>query len=114
VAAEAIVRFFRQGQTRMLIKRLEAAGVAMTQAAHDGPKPLSQMAFVFTGELQHMSRADAEALVRSLGGTASSSVSRLTSYVVAGASPGSKLAAAKTLGVRVLNETQFKQLIQKK
>jgi DNA ligase (NAD+) len=114
VVAESIVQFFRQPQTRTLIKKLEDVGVRLTQPARSaGPQPLAGIAVVFTGELSGMSRSEAETLVRQLGGRTASSVSRQTGYVVAGGSPGSKLEQAKQLGVRVLNETAFKKLIQR-
>ncbi len=112
VVAEAVLQFFHQPQTRTLIKKLESAGLTMTEAARTGPQPLADTIFVFTGELSSMSRAQAAALVRKLGGAASSSVSRKTSYVVIGSSPGSTYEQAKQLGVRIIDETQFKQLIQ--
>ena len=70
--------------------------------------------FVFTGEMSSMTRHDAEALVRQRGGQATSSVSRHTDYVVAGANPGSKSQKAKALGVKILNEAQFKKLLRKR
>ena len=112
VVAESIGQFFRPPPARTLLNKLEAAGLTMTQPRREGPQPLAQMTFVFTGELSAMSRSQAEALVRQLGGQATSSVSRLTTYVVAGSAPGSKLAAAKKLGVKTLNEEQFVQLVR--
>lgn len=114
VVAEALVQFFQQPETRILIKKLKAAGLTMTEAVRRGPQPLAGTTFVFTGELSGMSRAKAEALVRQLGGRASSSVSRLTTCVVAGSVPGSKIEHARKLGVNVIDEAQFKQLIQGK
>lgn len=115
VVAESVAQFFRQPQTRALIKKLkklEGVGVVMTQPKRaDGPRPLAGRTVVFTGELSSMSRAEAEALVRQLGGSTSSSVSRQTRYVVAGEAPGSKLEQAKQLGVQVLDEAAFKKLI---
>ena len=111
VVAASIVAFFRQPSARALIKTLDAAGVVMTEPRREGPQPLARMTFVLTGELSSMSRPQAEALIRQLGGQASSSVSRLTTYVVAGSAPGSKLAAAKKLGVRILDEVAFRKLI---
>lgn len=111
IVAAAVVQFFRQPQTRALIKKLERVGVKMTETARRGVQPLSKMTFVFTGELSAMSRKDAEALVRQLGGTAASSVSRLTTYVIAGTSPGSKFERAKQLGVTIIDETQFRKLV---
>ena len=103
VVAESVAQFFRQPQTKSLIKKLEAAGVKMTEAVRRGPQPLAKMTFVFTGELAHITRPQAAALVRQLGGKASSSVSALTTYVVAGAAPGSKHAKAKKLGVKIID-----------
>jgi len=110
VMAEAMTQFFRHAATRGLVKKLEAAGIKRTDPVSKSPKPLANLTFVFTGELSSMSRPEAEALVRQRGGKASSSVSRLTDYVVAGTSAGSKLAKAKELGVEVINEPQFKKL----
>jgi DNA ligase (NAD+) len=112
VVAEAVVQFFRQPATRTLIRKLEAAGLKMTEDRRQGPQPLATMTFVFTGELSSMSRAEAEALVQTLGGTAASSVSRKTSYVVVGAAPGSKLDQAKQLGVSIIDEAQFTRLVR--
>ena len=110
IIAEAITQFFRQSQTRRLIKRLEAAGVVMTETTRTGPQPLAKATFVFTGELSRMTRAQAEVLVRRLGGQTSSGVSRLTTYLVAGDSPGSKFEKAKQLGVNIIDEAAFLRL----
>jgi DNA ligase (NAD+) len=111
VVAQAIVRFFRQPQTKTLVKKLERAGLKMTEAIQTGPRPLTKTTFVFTGELSTVSRTQAEALVRELGGRASSSVSRLTDYLVVGDSPGSKFEKAKKLGVKIIDEAQFLQVV---
>ena len=111
VMAEAILQFFRQPQSRALMKKLQAVGVKMSEEVAAGPKPLAGMTVVFTGELSSMTRPQAEALVRRFGGNVSSSVSRLTTYVVAGTAPGSKTAKAKQLGVKIIDEAQFKKLI---
>ena len=111
VMAQAVLQFFRQPQSRALVKKLHAAGVKMSEEVSRGPKPLANLTFVFTGALSSMTRPQAEALVRRLGGEASSSVSRLTNYVVAGDSTGSKAVKAAQLGVRIINEGQFKKLI---
>ncbi len=113
VAAHALAEFFRLPQSRALVERLRQMEVVVTERAVPGPKPLSGKTFVFTGELTGMTRAQAEARVRQLGGATASSVSRATSYVVVGRAPGSKLAKAKRLGVTVVNEAQFKQLVKR-
>ena len=105
--AQAIIQFLAQPETTALIRKLEEAGVKMTATRRTGPQPLAGQTFVFTGELPTLSRGEAEALVRQLGGQAASSVSRRTSFVVAGVSPGSKLAAAQQLGVAILTEEEF-------
>ena len=112
VVAEALVQYFKQGTARTLIRTLEEAHLTMTEAVKSGPRPLTEMTFVFTGVLSRMTRAQAEAMVRRLGGSTASSVGQQTTYLVAGESPGSKLDKAKKLGVKILDEAQFQQLIQ--
>ncbi len=113
VVAEAIVQFMGQPAVKTLIRKLEGLGVKMAEAARRGPRPLAGITFVFTGELSGMTRPQAEGLVRQLGGAASSSVSQRTSYVVTGTSPGSKAEKAKRLGVKILDEGEFKKLVQR-
>jgi DNA ligase (NAD+) len=111
VVAEAVAQYVSQPPTQTLIKQLEAAGVKMTEAAPRGPKPLAGQTFVFTGGLSRLTRAQAEELVRQLGARAASSVSRATDYVVAGSDPGSTFEQAKKLGVTILDEAKFEQLV---
>jgi DNA ligase (NAD+) len=129
VIAESIAVFFRQAQTKTLIAKLRKAGVAVGRASrpptqlisqprrlrHQAPAAglLSGKTFVFTGELSGYTREQAEELVRGLGGRASSSVSKKTSYVVVGESPGSKHDKAQRLGVTILDEGAFRELIEK-
>ncbi len=113
VIAEAVVRALRQPGTRRLLEHLKAAGVKLTEDAVRGPRPFSGASFVFTGELSEWSRAEAEALVKRLGGQPTSSVSKQTRYVVAGAAAGSKLKRARELGVPILDEAGFKRLLQR-
>ncbi len=104
--AAAIDLFFR-GHGGELVDRLLAAGVRPREAERAAEGPLTGRSFVFTGTLEAMSRPEAEALVRSLGGRASGTVSARTSYLVAGEAPGSKLAKAARLKVPVLDEAAF-------
>lgn len=109
--SEEVAAYFTQPQTRQLLRKLEAAGLTLTEAPAKPSGALSGKTFVFTGELSTLTRPQAETLVRQLGGKPSSSVSKATSYVVAGDAPGSKLAKAKSLGVTVIDEAAFKHLV---
>jgi DNA ligase (NAD+) len=110
--AESVAAFFSLDETREFIRKLSAAGV---HAQGDDSAPVSDhfagKTFVFTGSLVQRTREDAEALVRRLGGRASGSVSKQTSYVVAGDSAGSKLTKAQSLGIPVLTEDDFAALL---
>ena len=110
--AESIAAFFALDETRELLEKLTAAGV---HAQGDDSAPVSDhfagKTFVFTGALVQRTREDAEALVRRLGGRASGSVSKQTSYIVAGDNAGSKLTKAQSLGIPVLTEDDFAALL---
>jgi DNA ligase (NAD+) len=113
--AEGVREFFSESANRKLIEHLREVGVNMKEerAAPKSAK-LAGMTFVFTGTLANRSREEAEALVASHGGKPGSSVSKKTSYVVVGADPGSKFDKAKSLGVQILNESQFEKLLSAK
>jgi DNA ligase (NAD+) len=110
--AESVAVFFGLPETAVMLDKLQRAGV---EAAGDDSAPVSDhfagKTFVFTGGLTQRTREEAEALVRRLGGRASGSVSKQTSYVVAGEGAGSKLAKAQQLGVAVLSEDEFAALL---
>jgi DNA ligase (NAD+) len=106
VVAAHMAAWFSSAEGRAVLEHLRAAGVIPERAAGGGG-PWSSQTWVITGTLDGLSRADAEARIRALGGNPSSSVSRKTHTVVAGASPGSKLEKAERLGVRVLDEAAF-------
>src|SRR5205814_1060763 len=101
--AASIVRFFQQDETREMLRKLREAGVTPAEREPARSDALAGKSFVFTGTLESMTRGQAEELVRSLGGSASGSVSKNTSYVVAGAEAGSKRARAEALGVPILD-----------
>jgi DNA ligase (NAD+) len=107
------VRAYFQGQGGELVGKLLKTGVEPHAVEPPGEGPLTGKSFVFTGTLETMSRPDAEALVRKLGGKASGSVSAKTSFVVAGPSAGSKLDKAQKLKVPILDEEQFLALVPK-
>jgi DNA ligase (NAD+) len=109
--AQSVRLFFDQPANQTVIRRLRAVGVVLEETtAPSGPKPLAGKTFVLTGSLAGMSRDEAKARVTRLGGRVSSSVSRKTDYLVAGAEPGSKLDDARRLGVAVLDESEFLRL----
>jgi DNA ligase (NAD+) len=107
------VHAFFNGPGAALVDKLLAAGVAPQAAEAVGDGPFTGKTFVFTGTLETMSRPDAEALVRKLGGKAAGSVSAKTDYVVAGPGAGSKLEKAQKLKLTVLDEEQFKAMVPK-
>jgi DNA ligase (NAD+) len=103
--AESIYHFFREAHNRELVERLRAAGLAFTnEIARAEGGALEDLSFVLTGTLPTLSREEAKSLIEAAGGKVVGSVSRKTNFVVAGASPGSKLEKAAKLGVRVIGE----------
>jgi DNA ligase (NAD+) len=115
VVARSIRAFFDEPRNRQVVTKLAAAGVNMQGDADASAAPgaLAGKTFVLTGTLVAMTREEAAAAIARLGGKVTSSVSRKTSYVVAGAEPGSKLEKARELGVPVLSEEEFRALIMK-
>src|SRR5690606_11160702 len=111
--ARSIVDYFDQPQNRAVIEALKELGVKTSEDAPVpvGEQPLAGKRFVITGTLSAMTRQEAEAAIKRLGGTTSGSVSRNTDYLVVGASPGSKLQRAQELGVPILDEEAFLNLI---
>jgi DNA ligase (NAD+) len=113
--AESILFFFAQAANRELLQRLREAGVSVRAAADAaGPKPLAGRVFVITGTLSGMSRDEARELLEGLGAEVGSSVTRKTTGLVVGDSPGSKLDRARELGVRVIGEREFLELVGRK
>ncbi|MBI4312886.1 MAG: NAD-dependent DNA ligase LigA [Chloroflexi bacterium] len=113
--AESIVSHFKQEGNRRVLDKLAQAGVRMVEEA--APKdtrslPLAGMQLVVTGRLSSMSRSQAEDRIKELGGSAGSSVTKKTAYLVVGEDPGSKLDQAEKLGVPTLNEEQFLKLLE--
>lgn len=113
IIAESVTEFFKSEATRNIISELSGLGVNMTEPQDKTDTLFSGKSFVFTGELQSLTRKQAQDLVRSLGGKESSSVSSKTSYVVAGLNPGSKYDKAKSLNVPIITEAEFLKLCEK-
>jgi DNA ligase (NAD+) len=111
--AESIRLFFREPQNRELVQRLRDAGLTFDyQMKKKNAGPLYGLTFVLTGTLPSLSRDDAKALIETAGGKVSGSVSRKTSYVIAGEEAGSKLDKARELGVKVLDEAALLEMIK--
>ena len=110
--AASIVNFFREPANRNVLEKLRTAGVVPANEEPLKHSILSGKHFVFTGTLEAMGRHDAKLLVESLGGTVGSSVTKKTSYVVAGDSPGSKIADARKLNTPIIDEAAFMALVK--
>ncbi len=113
VVAESTVKFFKDKENKAIISRLEEVGVNMGKDTKEKktPGPLWGKIFILTGSLSSFTRDEATRHIEKLGGSVSSSVSKKTDFVVIGESPGSKYDKAKELGVNILNEKEFKEII---
>ena len=112
--AQSVFDYFRNPSNRQVVDKLAAAGVNMTEESDStsvGGIPLEGLRFVVTGRLSSYSRSETQGRIKELGGAVSGSVSGRTNYLVAGEDAGSKLADAERLGVAVLSEEDFENLI---
>ena len=112
ISAENVVNYFSHPQTRELIDSLKAAGVKTTYESDTVDLRFDGKTFVLTGTLPTMKRSDAEALIEKYGGKTSGSVSKKTDYVLAGEDAGSKLTKAKDLGITVIDENTFLEMLK--
>ena len=113
VVAQSVVDFFAVEANRQLVERLRQAGLQMETDLSDAkPQTLAGLTFVLTGSLERYDRSTAEGLLKEYGAKCSGSVSKKTSYVVAGPGAGSKLAKAQSLGVPVLDEEALVAIIE--
>ncbi|MBE6561164.1 MAG: NAD-dependent DNA ligase LigA [Ruminococcaceae bacterium] len=113
ITAAAVVEYFAQPATRDLIDRLESAGVETSmEKAEELPQSFAGMTFVLTGTLPTLTRDEASEMIRIRGGKAAGSVSKKTTWVVAGENAGSKLDKANALGVPVIDEAAFLAMVQ--
>ena len=112
--AKSIKEFFLIPENIAVLERLRTAGVVMEEAdaTSDKPQTLSGLTFVLTGTLEHHTRDEAGALLKERGAKVSGSVSKKTSFVVAGEAAGSKLTKAVSLGVPVLSEADFERILE--
>ncbi len=113
ITATALVEFFASEETRDLISRLSSLGVKCEAVGEDRGELFAGLTFVLTGTLPTMTRDEASAIIKQNGGKVSGSVSKKTSYVVAGEEAGSKLTKAKDLGVTVITEEELLNMVKK-
>ena len=113
IMAESVHEFFSQEQTKDLIEKLKSYGVNMKVEENSLiDNRFEGMVFVLTGGLENYSRKEAEDIIESFGGKTSSSVSKKTTYVLAGEDGGSKLTKAQSLGIPIINENEFIEMIK--
>lgn len=112
ITAGFIREWFSLPQSQHLIGRLREAGVDFTSHEEKKDERFAGKTFVLTGTLSRYTRDEASAIIESYGGKASGSVSKKTSYVLAGENAGSKLTKAESLGVRILSEDEFEEMIR--
>ena len=113
ITANSVYEFFNQDQTRDLIEKLKNAGVNMESTeAESEDNRFSGMTFVLTGTLEKYTRQEASDLIERLGGKTSGTVSKKTSYVLAGEEAGSKLTKAENLGIKIISEKEFEEMVK--
>ncbi len=113
ITAKSIYEFFRQEQTIDLINKLKLAGVNTVSLEDENiDNRFEGKTFVLTGSLEKYTRDEASNIIEKFGGKTSSSVSKKTSYVISGEDAGSKLTKAQNLGVEVITEQQFEEMIK--
>ena len=109
--AGSIHRFFTNRENKQKLNELLSLGIKINPVEEKKYRPLHDLTFVFTGELDDYSRSEAESAVESLGGKATSTVGKNTNYVVLGKNPGSKLNQARKKKIKIINEKEFERLL---
>lgn len=109
--ADSVTNFFSHPQNLKLIEEFKELGIKVTHESAKKSARFEGLTFVLTGTLPTMSRSEAEALITENGGKASSSVSKKTSFVLAGSDAGSKLTKAETLGIKIIDEAEFLKML---
>jgi NAD-dependent DNA ligase len=116
--ARNLLRFFETAVGKKILKRLHALGIRPIESSskkiQTGEKPLAGKTFVLTGTLPTLSRDEASTLIREAGGNVTGSVSKNADFLLAGEAAGSKLDKAQELGVRVLSEEEFLEILGRK
>jgi len=111
--AASIIEFFHEPKNKAVMKKFAKAGVIPQKKEISHNAPLAGKSFVFTGSMEKMGRNEAKDIVENMGGMVHSGVTKKTTYVVAGADPGSKLDKAKLSGIKIIGEDEFLKLIGK-
>ena len=113
ISAKLVYEFFHDEENIALLNKLKEANVNMAEEKTEKTSDKFQgLTFVLTGTLETMGRSEASEIIQSLGGKASGSVSKKTSYVIAGANAGSKLTKAESLGVKIITEQEFLAMVK--
>lgn len=112
VVSKSIVEWFKRPYHKKILKKFQKAALEIISEKAPVKGKFSGQTFVLTGTLDSMSREEAEAKIRALGGKATSSISKDTNYVIAGSNPGSKYNKAQKLGVKILSEEEFLELLK--
>lgn len=112
VVAKSIIDWFSEKRNKEFLKKLKRTGIKIERKASSFKGKLRDKTFVFTGEMENISRENAKEKVRELGGEVSESVSKSTSYLVSGSNPGSKFQKAEKLGVKIIAEKEFFDLLK--
>ena len=112
ITAGFIINWFSNPQSKDLIEKLRRAGVSFISKEEKKDDRFSGMSFVLTGTLSRFTRDEASAIIESFGGKTSSSVSKKTSCVLAGENAGSKLTKAESLGIKIISEEEFEEMIK--
>lgn len=111
--ADSIIAFFKEKQNREILDKLKKAGVNMVKRESENTSNIFDgLTFVLTGTLSNYTRDEAKKLIEERGGKVTGSVSKKTNYVVAGTDPGSKLSKAQQLGVKVIDEKEFENMLK--
>ena len=111
IVAESILDYFKEKKNIKILSRLLESGVVIEYIQPVASQTLKNKIFVLTGTLSSMTRSEAQSIIEVNGGKITSSVSKNTTYLVAGDNPGSKVTKASDIGVKIITEDEFAQLI---